>query len=587
MDAASVREHKIDPVSGARDPEPLYFRSESATLFGFLHRAPQQSTSSIGVVICSPFGYEAPCAYQSMKAFAEAIAQAGFPALRLDYGGTGNSEDLDPSTNQAQTWVQDIETAVDQVRRLTNVRSVYLLGFRLGALLATLAAERCEAVQGVALVAPVLNGKRYVRELRTFELAVTQRLEALHPGSAEQNAKSVAGGSLDVSGYPLFSSTLAALSAVDLAKTPPTRALQFLILDRPDLPAARPWAEALKSAGATVDYEVLPGFIKMMMRSPDLTEVPVELVVAVCEWLKKRHPATAGSGTDNTRIASEPEFTADSFRERPIRFGNNPSLFGILAMPPREQARRRAVILLPAGADHHVGPRRMYVTIGRRWASSGYFVLRLDISGLGDSEKHAGRPGNEVFPPLAVDDIRKAVAQLRSVYGAQHVTLVGVCAGAFHAWRAALEGVPVDNILLVNPPSFSKLFTVPALQTLRRQLPVGLVKALKVGLVEPARKLRSRLRGVSRRLPTSGQSGLAQDFESVATRGVNIAFIFSAGDAGLNALLEQSGMSMETLRNRYRVRILEGADHQLTRAYTRSVLEDMLSEELFISAPMG
>jgi pimeloyl-ACP methyl ester carboxylesterase len=432
----------------------------------------------------------------------------------------------------------------------------------------------------------VLSGKRYVRELRTFELAVTQRLQALHGNKSEQSYKStLEDGSLDVSGYPLFAATLTSLSAVDLAKTPPTRALQFLILDRPDLPAAGPWAESLRSAGAAVNYEKLHGFIKMMMRSPDLTEVPVEMVAAVCQWLTKL-PA-AGSGTDpgSTSGVSGPEFASGSFKERPLRFGSTPSLFGILASPPQEQRRRRGVILLPAGADHHVGPRRMYVTLGRRWASCGYHVLRLDISGLGDSEKHDGRLFNEVFPPKAVDDIRVAVEQLRSACGVEDVTLVGVCAGAFHAWRAAFEGVPVNNILLVNPPSFSKLFTVPALQTLRKQLPGGLVKVLKVGLVEPVRKLRSRLRTVTRRMPASGRTGLALDFERVTASGVNIAFIFSAGDAGLNSLLEQSGWSMETLGQRYRVRILEGADHQLTRAYTRSTLEEMLSEELFVSAP--
>jgi len=192
-----------------------------------------------------------------------------------------------------------------------------------------------------------------------------------------------------------------------------------------------------------------------------------------------------------------------------------------------------------------------------------------------------------VFHPLVVDDIRQAVEHLRCVHGVQDVTLVGVCAGAFHAWRAALEEVPVNNILLVNPPSFGKLFAVPALQTLMRQLPSGLVKVLKVGLIEPARKLRSCLRVVSRRLPTSGRSTLAQDLASVSARGVNIAFIYSEGDTGLKLLLEESGMSMDALRQRYRLHILEGADHQLTRAYTRSVLEDMLSEELFISAPVA
>src|SRR5208282_6426264 len=82
--------------SGTCRAEPLYFASESHSLFGWLHWPRGVPMASVGVVICNPFGYEAICGHRSMRAFAEAAASVGVPALRFDYLGTGDSEDIDP-----------------------------------------------------------------------------------------------------------------------------------------------------------------------------------------------------------------------------------------------------------------------------------------------------------------------------------------------------------------------------------------------------------------------------------------------------------------------------------------------------------
>ena len=76
-----------------------------------------------------------------------------------------------PSADQIEQWVEDILAAEAELRRQTGVRQVCLLGMRLGALLATLAAARLSNVKGMIFLAPVTSGKRYLRELRTARLA--------------------------------------------------------------------------------------------------------------------------------------------------------------------------------------------------------------------------------------------------------------------------------------------------------------------------------------------------------------------------------------------------------------------------------
>jgi len=114
---------------GAITREAVYFPAEDRRLFGWLHCAPSHS-SDTGLVICKPFGYEAICGHRTFRAFAEAAAAAGFPTLRFDYLGTGDSGDIDAAADQIEAWSRDILAAVDEVRGRTGVRRVCLLGWR-------------------------------------------------------------------------------------------------------------------------------------------------------------------------------------------------------------------------------------------------------------------------------------------------------------------------------------------------------------------------------------------------------------------------------------------------------------------------
>ena len=207
----------------------------------------------------------------------------------------------------------------------------------------------------------------------------------------------------------------------------------------------------------------------MLMTPPQFAVVPKEMIAASLDWLLKfpgQIPATpdrsAGqpiiepnsTGPMNElmlRNESAPEVIRT---ERPVFFGAEALLFGIVTEPPADETRRRAVILLNAGADHHIGASRLYVSMARRWSQHGYVVLRMDLAGLGDSGTRPGRADDDVFPLEALDDIRAAIELLRSRYGVRDVTLAGLCSGAYHALRAAVAGLSVNRILMVNPQNY-------------------------------------------------------------------------------------------------------------------------------------
>jgi len=601
-------------ATGAGSAVPLYFESAAHGLFAWLHRPAVQAAPGLGLVICKPFGNDALCAHRSMRAFAEAAVELGVPALRFDYRGTGDSDDIDPEADQIDVWRQDVAAAVSELRRQTGVQRVCLLGFRLGALLAILAAAGSEAVTAVMVVAPVLSGRRYLRELRTTQLA------AAEPGTVIRSDPQAPGaGAMEVSGFSLSAATVAHLSQLDLSAPGKPPASEVLIIDRDDLPGARGWSELLPALGVRTRYVALPGFVEMVIRAPHLAVIPQSMLAAMREWLRSLQGAVSapspggaeshpGRGeprppaTVLTLVSNESPLAAPA-SEHPVLLGAQQTLFGIVTKPAAEEPRRRAVILLNAGATYHIGSGRVYVSLARRWARRGYVVLRMDLAGLGDSATRPGEPDDEVFPPAALEDVRTALDFLRQRYQVRDFAVGGLCSAAYHALRAAVAGLPVNRLLMVNPQNFvwneaemrgdlaevvrdfggyrERVLSAAAWKRLLRgQVNVRRIVGVYLHRVRIA--VESAARDVARQLHIRLPNDVGSELEEIAARGVRVVFVFARGDPGIELLRIQGGSAVKRLGDRCHVHIVDSADHTFTQSRARAVLGQILSDELFV-----
>lgn len=131
--------------------EPVVF-GDGAPLSGVLTR-PREAREP-GVVICAPLGHPNVCSYRPLRTLAERVAEHGFPVLRFDWAGTGDSADIDSVADHAAEWMSAICQAVATVRERTGVEDVSLVGLRVGALLAMAAAASDADVSSVALSHP-------------------------------------------------------------------------------------------------------------------------------------------------------------------------------------------------------------------------------------------------------------------------------------------------------------------------------------------------------------------------------------------------------------------------------------------------
>jgi dienelactone hydrolase len=596
--------------------QPIYFKSGRETLFGWLHLPPENSRPARGIVICKPFGYEAICAHGSIRAFADACASAGAAVLRFDYSGTGDSSGSDSDADEIGQWCDDIRAAVKALRQTCNVSRVGLLGLRLGALLAALVAAEDSYVEDIIAVAPVVNGRRYLRELRAFQATSSsaaqsppEDISAATPGEQAIHPE----GCIEVTGFRLSKASVDRLARTDLLGMGTRTVSSALILDRSDLPGAKSWADALRGAGTDTRYRALPGLLEMIA-TPHAAQVPQEMIGAVAEYLIRtgriNEPLVQNApSAAHARAASMRLTTADGSRliERALFVDEERTLFAIatqLAHSAASSSREgHGVVMLNGGATSHIGPNRMYVELARRWAARGYFVLRLDLAGLGDSATRRGQNGNEVYPSGAVDDVSAAIKFLRREFAVQHVTLTGLCAGAYHALRSAVSGLDINTVLLVNPLTFywkqgSKLSDLQVAEVVRnpgiyaeqllslrswRRVLRGRVNLWRVFMVLLHRALMTASRSVrdfSRLLNIRLPRDLGWELQSLASRGVRIVFLFARGDVGEDLLRVQGGSAVRSIGDRCRVHVIDGADHVFSQSAARRKLLQLLTSEL-------
>jgi pimeloyl-ACP methyl ester carboxylesterase len=148
---------------------PLYFGSSKRRLFGTYHPASTGHPGSkgpkrIGVLICGPIGEEQIRAYSALRQLASSLSRDGYDAFRFDYHGVGDSSG-DLRTASLDGWMEDIETAADELSDMADVSRIIVVGLRLGAtLIANTPFDRL-AVESMVFWDPVTHGASYLTAL--------------------------------------------------------------------------------------------------------------------------------------------------------------------------------------------------------------------------------------------------------------------------------------------------------------------------------------------------------------------------------------------------------------------------------------
>lgn len=257
--------------------EPFFLATTDPRLFAVYHPAAAPGPARAAIVLCAPWGPEYVRAHRALRQLALRLARHGCGVLRFDYAGCGDSEGDDEQVGLDQ-WRRDVDAAIAEARRRSGARRVFLIGLRLGASLAWLAASHRDDIGGLVLWEPVLSGPDYLAELADLQRQTLSRY-AHRPDAAAAD-----GTPTERLGFPISPTLAADLAALELnvAGRPPTK--DILMVGTEPTPAWAALAQALTTARARVQIErvVEP---RIWTEDPDKALVPQRTLEAIVNWL--------------------------------------------------------------------------------------------------------------------------------------------------------------------------------------------------------------------------------------------------------------------------------------------------------------
>jgi pimeloyl-ACP methyl ester carboxylesterase len=552
--------------------------------FGWLHDAPGDR----GVVLCNPFGYEALCTHRGWRKLATRLADAGMPTLRFDYPGTGDSAGDENDPQLFDAWVDSINSAVELLRQRTGVRQVSLVGLRLGGALAALAAERIGGVENLVMLAPVITGSAYLRELRALRRQWIAGTFGLGPDAGAEDD-----GSLEVHGFKLSSGVIARLGQIDLCVDTHAPARRVVLLDsiQPALTAALEAYYAAKGVSVTRDSFDEGG---RFLAEPVESVTPTETIVRITDLLAGGAETTVAQSTSAPEPDHVDEISLEELQasEQPVVFGRH---FGIYCKPVA-RADGPAILIVNSGPAHHVGDARMSVTFARRLAARGIPSLRMDIGGLGDASPAVETVNQEMlFSENACADAYAGVDWLVR-QGNAGVVLFGLCSGAYVALHVSARHPSAVGGYAINLPTFmfrkkaSAAGTAEfsstreyrrALRDRRRWLKVlrgqshpfliarELARRVARDLYFAAGRFRLRTRDAA--IPDREVRRLVRTLEAKDAR---VRLIYGEFDVGVDEAKANFGADFSSLRafQSVSVAVLPGIDHALFSARARSTV---------------
>lgn len=559
---------------------------------GWLHQ-PASSQAKIGAVLCNPFGYEALCVFRGWRELADSLsAGAGIPTLRFDYPGTGDSSGNEEDPDIFRAWIDSIKAAAAYLRATTGVERLIFCGMRLGATLAAIAAEEMGGVDTLVMIAPVISGKRYVRELAMQHSSWLSTADGLRVAASDDDGRTTG-----AYGFTLYPDTLEQLTAVNLEKRSGPVARRVLIHDSFDNAYTTRLLERFRRDGIDADLQIFPQYDKFLVDAW-YSQPPREAFDSLLTWLGLPHGMQKHAVPDTLAPASGARIEFAAGYETPVVFGST-RYVGVYCRPRSPTRGAPAVLFVNTGGAHRVGEARVAVLMARRLAAQGIASLRMDLGGLGDSQRRDDSLTlGAVYARQGVNDAKAGVDWLLKA-GHPKVVMFGVCSGAYVSIHTALAHPGVVGCMSVNLPFFmwrrslmrpgaqsveSTVVYWRAIRDLRKW--IRLLTGRANGMTIFAELVRRRCARVLARLsgPFERRIGFATSTGSIRRlmaglehKGVQTSLIYGSLDSGLEELtihFGATGSELGALTN-VTTKVLDRVDHAL---FSRTARETVINQ---------
>jgi pimeloyl-ACP methyl ester carboxylesterase len=183
-----------------------------------------------------------------MRRMANLLSEEGFAVLRFDYYGTGDSSGQSGEGNVAQ-WKDDIRTAYYELTDMAGTRSISIVGTRLGAALACQSAAEGLRIRDLVLWDPVVDGKKYMEELRCLHdtLQLNNQLGSLSSHEADW-----------LLGYRFPAEMREGIGAINLLSLRPGECERLFLIVSEERPDYRALSDRLAEGSKRFEYDFVP-----------------------------------------------------------------------------------------------------------------------------------------------------------------------------------------------------------------------------------------------------------------------------------------------------------------------------------------
>lgn len=560
---------------------------------GIFHPARADRQKDTAVLFVSPWGMEELCARKFQRVIADRLGVAGMSSLRFDYPGAGDA--LDPADLNGQAdWAEATRNAAELLKRLSGCSRLVIVAQGVGCPIAFDAVAGSADANAMVLMAPVVSGRSYLRELAMWSSMIDDGL-GLRADQRETAAGSIAGMTMPAP----VADTIRKANLMKASTKPANRCLMVL---RPGRATEVDFAAHLASLGTLVDEAVFSGYDELVS-SPTLSKIPFEVVDNVVAWIEAS--AKAGiAGHSNADSLLNPPQEGQGFVEQPVQFNDGGRLFGVVCEPIGKPIDA-SVLFLSSAYDRHAGWGRLSVSMARDLARSGIASLRFDAANVADSPAAPGIAEQVLYDASQTDDVRAALdfmgQRLRG-----RVVAAGRCSGAYLAFNAALADDRIKAAIAVNPVVFywekgrsvdEALHKKPRSfgEYRQRFLQGATFKRVFQGDVDIVSAVVNIGKAVSKRVAVKtarlfrkrSEEGRAVygAFDVLKERGTAVELLYSANDDGLahfGYYFDTSGKGLAAYPN-VAFRIIPDADHNLSPAHARQTYLDAVKAMALLS----
>jgi uncharacterized protein len=261
---------------------PTYFGTAEKPLFGFFNEPRSGRARSCAVVICQPIGHEYVNSHRALRQLAVRLAERGFPVIRFDYFGSGDSSG-DSADGRISQWLDDLSQAILEIKHRTNLPSVCLIGLRLGASLSLMASTQRSDIQNMILWDPVVKGRPYLEGW----LSLKKEMLRFRPKSKKNE---LPGWPKDIFGFPLTSHLSKEIDVIDLLEIPLKPAGNILIVETEKPAFQNNLKDVLEATGASVSLQHVDAPPIWLPTVNGSLLVPGAVLQSVTSWMDRMCP---------------------------------------------------------------------------------------------------------------------------------------------------------------------------------------------------------------------------------------------------------------------------------------------------------